>query len=113
MRMIMQTTRKTGNCPAAAHAASVDDTADGEPHDPDSEPQVDTTEPNPQCRNEHEESSHDSDSNPSFDEVPNDEPEDELAPWVDYMVPATHKADDLLAASGILRQSRIHPGNRQ
>ena len=53
---------------------------------------------------------HDADSN-SFHEVPNEEPEDELEPWVDCMR-APHKAEDLLAANGItswiLRQSRIH-----
>ena len=46
------------------------------------------------------------------DSVPNDEPEDELEPRVDYMVPATHKADDPLAANGItsriLRESRMY-----
>ena len=38
---------KSGTCPAATHAASVDDIADGEPH-PDSEPENDTTEPSRQ-----------------------------------------------------------------
>ena len=42
----------------------------------------------------------------------NNEPEDELEPWVDRTVRATHKADDLLAANGItsliLRQSGIY-----
>ena len=102
-----ETKRKTGKCPAAAHAASDNDTAD----DPDREPEDDTTEPR-QDPNEHEESSHDADSNPSFDEVLNDNPEDELEPGSDYMVRATHVADDLLAASGImswiLRQGRVY-----
>jgi len=35
--------------------------------------------------NEHAESSHDADSNPCFDEIPEDNPGDELDPWVDYM----------------------------
>ena len=43
----------------------------------------------------------DADSSHSFDSAPQDELEDELDPWVDYMVRATHKADDLLAADGI------------
>ena len=98
-------------CLAAAHAASVDDTADGEPHDPDIEPEDDTTEPNHQGLNEHEESSRDADSNPSFDEVPNDNPEDELAPGVDKMVRATRKADELLA-SGITSRILRPTGNR-
>ena len=45
-------------CLAAAHAASVDDTAD---HKPDSEPENDMTETSHQSLNEHEESSHDAD----------------------------------------------------
>ena len=108
--MIIQTTRKKGKCLAAAHAASVDDIADGESHDPDIEPEDDTTEPNHQGFNEHEEISHD--SNPCVDEVPHNDPEDELEAWVYYMVCATHKADDLLAVKGItswiLRKSRIY-----
>ena len=76
---------------------------------PDSEQGDDTTEHNNQDPNEHEERSHDADSNPCFDEIPEDNPEDELEPWVDYI---THKADDLLAAkrctSWILRQSQIY-----
>ena len=83
-----------------------------EPHDPEGEQEDDTTEPNFQDPNEHEECGHDADSNPSFDEVPHDEPEDELESWVDFKVRATHKADDLLAALGItswiLEKSRIH-----
>ena len=65
-------------------------TADGELHDPDSEPEDDTTEP-----------SHDADSKSFLDEVPDDEPEDGLEPWVDHIVRATHTADDMLAANGI------------
>ena len=52
-------------------------------------------EPNHQGLNEHEERSHEADSNSSFDEVPNDDPRDELEPSVDYMVRTTRKADDL------------------
>ena len=47
MRMIIQTKRKPGKCRAASHAASVDDIADDELHDPDSESENETTEPNP------------------------------------------------------------------
>ena len=94
------------------HGASVHDAAVAELHDPDSELKKATTEPNPQDPDEHEESSHDADNNPSFDEDPNDEPEDEVEPWVDHKVRATHKAVDLLAANGItswiLRQSGMH-----
>ena len=46
------------------------------PHDPVSEREDDTTAPNLSV---HEEYSHDADSNSSFDEVSNDNPEDELA----------------------------------
>ena len=44
----------------------------------------DTTEHNNQDPNEHEESSHDADSNACFDEIPEDNPEDVLESWVDY-----------------------------
>ena len=62
MRMIIQTKRKTGEAHTAAHAASVDVTADVEPHDLDSEQGDDTTEHNKQDLNEHEESRDDVDS---------------------------------------------------
>ena len=49
---------------------------------------------------------------PSFDEVPNDNPEDELGPWVGCVVRATDKPDDLLAENGvtswILRQGKVY-----
>ena len=48
MRMIMQTKRKSGKRPAAAHAANVEEVADDEPHDADYEPEEDTTEISPQ-----------------------------------------------------------------
>ena len=109
--MIIQTNRKTGTGHAAAHAASVDDTADVEPCDPDSE-LVDTTEHINQDLNKHEESSHDADSDPCFDDISEDNAEDELEPWVDYITRATHKADNLLTASGItlwiLRQKQTY-----
>ena len=97
----MQKKRTAGECPAAAHAATVDDTADSELHDPDSEPENDTTEPNHQGLNEHGESSHDADSNPSFDEGPNDDPENEPGQWVNCMARATHNAGDLLTVNRI------------
>ena len=110
--MIIETKRTEGKCPAAAHAPSVDDTADSEPHDPDSEPENDTTEPNHQGFNQHGESSNDAETNPSFDEGPNDDPEDELGPWVNYIVRATHKPHDLLTVDGItswiLRRRRMY-----
>ena len=66
----------------------------------------------PEEIDEHEESSHDAESNPCFDEISDDDLEEELEPWVDYTVRATHKADDLLAASRItswiLRQSKVY-----
>jgi len=49
------------------------------------------------CQSQCEESSHDEDGNPSFDKISNDNPEDELEPWFDYMTRATHKAGDLSA----------------
>ena len=76
MMMIIQTERKAGTCPAAAHAASVD----VELHDPNMEPEDDTTEQNRQDLNEHEESSHDADSNAFFDEISHDTPENEQEP---------------------------------
>ena len=63
MRMIIQTKTSTGKCPAAAHAASVDNTAHAEHHDPHSEREDDATEPTHQGLNEHAESS-DADSRP-------------------------------------------------
>ena len=98
MRMIIQTQSQAGlRCTAAqAASASVDVTADAEPHDRDSEQGGDTTEHNNQHLNEHEESIHDVDSNPCFDETSEDNPEDELEPLVDCInKKATHKADDL------------------
>ena len=74
--LIIQTTKKTGKGHAAAHAASVDDAAGVEPHDPDNKPETDN-----QDLDEYEESSHDANSNPSFDEISNDNPEGELEPW--------------------------------
>ena len=59
MMIVMQVKRKSGKCFAAAHAAIVDEIAGVEPHDPDSEPEEDTTEPNPEDLNELAESSHD------------------------------------------------------
>ena len=112
MRMIKQTERKTGKCHPAAHAASVDDTADGEPHHSDSEAVEDTIEHNQQDLHEHEESSHDADSNTCFDEISEDDPEDELEPWVGYITRAMHEADVLSAPSGItswiFRQNQIY-----
>ena len=54
---------------------------------------------------------HGADSKTCFDEIPEDNPEDELESWADYIKRATRKADDLLAAnritSWILRQSQL------
>ena len=61
---------------AVVHSASVEDSADG----PDSELVDDTTEHNNQDRNGHGESSHHADSNPCFDEISEDNPEDERGP---------------------------------
>ena len=80
-------------------AASVDDSADVEDHD--SELEEDTTEHTTNTSNEHEESSYDADSTPSFDNISEDNPEDELEPLVDGITRATREADDLSAASGI------------
>ena len=88
MRIIIQTLRNT----CKSHI---------ELHDPNSAP-VDDTECDIQDLNQHEESSHDADNNPCFDEIPEDNPEDELEPWVDYNMRGTHKADDLLAVNGIM-----------
>ena len=78
--MIIRKKGRSRNRSAVAHAANFDEVADGERRDPDSEPEDDTTEPNTQDPNEHEECKQDADRNPSF------ELEDELEPWVDYMV---------------------------
>ena len=47
-RMIIQTKSNTGECHAAPHAVSVDDTAGVEHHNPESEPEDDRTEHNQQ-----------------------------------------------------------------
>ena len=86
---------------ATTIAANVDDNADVEDHDPDSELVDDTTEHTTKTSNEHQESSYDADNTPSFDNISGDNPEDELEPLVDGITRATHKADDLSAASGI------------
>ena len=109
MRMIVQTERQVDTSYAAVQITSASDvTADAEPHDPYSEQGDDTTEHNNQDLNDQEESSHDADSNPCFDEIPEANPEDELEPWVDYAKTTTHNADDLLTVnritSWILRQ---------
>ena len=85
VRMIIQTKTQAGKSCAGREAASVDVTADAEPHDPNSEQGNDTTEHNNQDPKEHEESSHDADSNRCFDKIPEDSPQDELEPWVDYI----------------------------
>ena len=53
-------------------------TADVEPHGPDCEQEDDTIQHNNQDLHVHEESSHDAESNPCFDEISEDNPEDEL-----------------------------------
>ena len=65
--------RQAGTCCVASQirSALVDVTADDERRDPDSELEQVTT-PDP---NEHEASSHDADSNPYFDEIPEGNPE--------------------------------------
>ena len=93
VRMIIQTKRQAGTSCAVAQAASasVDVIADAELHVPFSEQGDDMTEHNNQEPNEHEESSHDADSNPCFDEIPDDNPEDEL-----QQKRSPYKADDRL-----------------
>ena len=114
LRMTMQTKRKAKQGVAAAHAANVDDIADDEAHDPESEPEADTTEANLQDSSEQEEGSYDADCNPSLNSVPqhDETTEDELEPCVEYVVRTTHTADDLLTIFGITpwiaRQSRPH-----
>ena len=71
----------------------------------------DTIEHNNQDLSVHEEGIHDADSNPCFDEISEDNPDDELEPRVDNIVRATHKADDVMTVNGItlwiLRQRKI------
>ena len=79
-----------GQCDAAAHVASVDDG----PHDPDSESEDDSTEPNVQDGNEQEERIHDADSNP-FLRRSTQRRARRRKPQADFLVRATHKADHL------------------
>ena len=92
---------------AAAHAVNDDEVTNDEPHDPDSKPEEDAIEAIPQGSREQEQSNQNADSNPnpSVDSVPQDELEDELEPWLGYIVCATHKAEDLLAQRGSRRGS--------
>ena len=99
--MIIQMKRISKKCSAAAHAWIVEEVAGNEPQDKDSEPEENTTESNPQHPNEQRGSSQDAGSNPSFDSLPQDILEDELLPWVDYMVRETHKAYEPLTANKI------------
>ena len=105
MRMIIQTKRQTAEGHAAVRAANVDVTADVEPRDPDSKQGDDTTDPNSSTSTKKAAATQT--ATPSVDV---------LEPWVDNTTRATHKADDLSAASGItswiLRQSQI-TGGRQ
>ena len=78
MWMIMQTKRKTSKGHAAAHAPSVGR------HRRRRTPRPDTTEHNNQDLNEHEESSHDADSNSCFDDITEDNPEDEPTGTLQY-----------------------------
>ena len=109
-KMIIQTKRKTRKCHAAA--ARCERRRYRRRRTPRPRQRAGGRHEGTQGPNEHEGISHDADSNSSFDEVPNDDPEDELEPWVDHLARAEHKADDLLAASGItswiFRQSQIY-----
>ena len=52
-------------------------------------------------------------SNPLYDSVPQDELEDELDPWVDYIARATHEADDLMVANGITSTAGFDGNKRE
>ena len=92
MKMIIQTKTKSGKCHAAAQTST-------------SKKKAASTQT----------------ATPSFDEVPNDESEDELEPWVDNITRAMRKADDLLVAGGITswslqiywRQARMTAKHRE
>ena len=104
---------KSGTCYAAAHGASVDDGADSEPTTLTTNQRRTRLRPTPKTPTERAESSHDVDSNPSFDSVSQDEATEDVPElWVDCTVRATHKADDLMTANGIkpwvLRQSELY-----
>ena len=75
LMMMIQTKRKVTKGNVAARSANVDDDVDDEPNDPD---------------------------NPSLNSVAQDDEatEDEREPWIDYMMRATHKADDSTTAIG-------------
>ena len=64
-------------------------------------------------KNEHEDSSDDADSNPCFDEIPEDNPKDELEPRVGYTTRATRKADDLTFVSNwnsaVSTKQKVYP----
>ena len=94
----MQTKRQTGRGHRGARAASVDVTADVEPHDPDSEPVDETTEHINKDLNEHEENSYDVDSNLCYDEISEENAEGELEPWPDYITRARHKSGRLVSS---------------
>ena len=106
IRVIIQTNRYRGKGHAVAHSASVDDIADGEHHDPDSERVDATTQHHNPDPNEHEESSHDADSNPWFDESSEDYPEDKLERWVRQHNENNAESDRLV---GIRRNRVVDP----
>ena len=90
-KSIIPKKEKTGECHAAAHAASVDDTADGQLHDPDSQRRI--TRLNPTAKTSSSRKKADTTQtaiHPSAKFLPNS-PEDELEPWVDHFVRASTK----------------------
>ena len=95
--MIKKTRRRTGKGHAAAHAASVDGTADVVSHDPDSELVDDTTETKTSTSTSKATKTQTSTS--ASTKSQKDHPEDQLEPWVDHITRAMQKADDLSAAS--------------
>ena len=99
MRMIIQTKRQAGKSCAAARAASVDVTADVGPTTPTVHWGTTRLSTTTKTSTSTKKSSHNADSNPCFDEIPEDNPEDELEPWVDCLTRASRKADDLIAAN--------------
>ena len=80
LRMFTPDGEKTNQGTAAAHAPNVDDVANDEPRDPDSEPEKDTIEDKTPTRKN--KLSHDADSDPSLNSAPREDEatEDELEP---------------------------------
>ena len=104
---------KSTECHVAPHAAKKDETMNHTTQTVNGR----TTRPRPTHKTptSKKKANQDADSNPSFDSVPPDELGDELEPWVDHTVRATHKVDDFHGSkwNHVYLQTAGYIGNEQ